>query len=453
MKNVMEWVKGHWLIIVLGVIAVAALPVALFFSLGVAKKLTEEVQTKAGEDYKNVTSTKVEYYVLTPTGEKVLVKSMDVNSPTTKQYAKWNEEISTQAQKQATEGEAFNKSDHGLLVEGLFPAPSELVRDSKVAEFIDVYKNRFHQALLSKIGAGMPPDPVAIAQQMAQHVEDARTLIRNERGSAEFSPDESAKLQRELFAIRVENAKRRASEISVYGDVNVFSGVAAIDANARPTLAMAWDLQERAWLHSDVIKAVGKANNSENGTVVGGVPSSIVKRIVRVAPSRSVYETGSAVPFEQGVDKVPQDFTKSLTGRFSGPGSQNKWYDVRDVDLEIIVSSQRLPAFIDSLGATNFISVLDLDIQSLDVFEELKAGFYYGDENVVRATLKLESIYLRSWRSASMPQDVQAALGMSEGVPGDPSAAPAPPPRRAAPVPAEGGGRRPRGGDIPDEGT
>lgn len=453
MKNVMEWVKGHWLIIVLGVIAVAALPVALFFSLGVAKKLTDDVQAKAGDDYKNVTSTKVEYYVLTPTGEKVLVKSMDVNSPTTKQYAKWNEEISTHAQKQATEGEVFNKADHGLLVEGLFPAPSELVRDSKVAEFIDVYKNRFHQALLAKIGAGMPPDPVVTAQQMAQHVEDARTLIRNERGSAEFSPDESAKLQLELFAIRVENAKRRAGEISVYADVNVFSGVAAIDANARPTLAMAWDLQERAWLHSDVIKAVGMANKSENGPTAGGVPASIVKRIVRVAPNRSVYETGTAAPFDPGADKVPQDFSKSLTGRFSGPGSQNKWYDVREVDLEIIVSSQRLPAFIDSLGATNFISVLDLDIQAVDVFEEMKAGFFYGDENVVRATLKLESIYLRSWRTASMPKDVQAALGMSDGVAADPAAAPAPAPARRPAPPAEGGGRRPRGDDVPDEGN
>ena len=57
-------------------------------------------------------------------------------------------------------------------------------------------------------------------------------------------------------------------------------------------------------------------------------------------------------------------------------------------------------AFIDALTATNFIAVLDLDLDKADTFADLREGFYYGDEHVVRATLKLEFVLLRAWRAS-----------------------------------------------------
>ena len=179
-----------------------------------------------------------------------------------------------------------------------------------------------------------------------------------------------------------------------------------------------------------------------------------------------MYSTGeqnpSPSPFEAGEDKPPLDFGASITGRVSGPGRRNRWYDVRTVAIEIVASSARMPQFINALSATNFVAVLDLDLAKVEPLADLREGFDYGDEYVVKASILIETVWLRDWRKQPMPAPVQAALGMLEGVDAGASAAsapaaaaPAPPPRNRPPAggkppAAPGGGRGPRGGDRGD---
>lgn len=439
MKNVLDWAKKHWLIIVLSLVALAAAPTALFFSMDMAQKLKDEVQQKTDEKIKGVTATKVEYKVVLADGTIALQKSTDVNKPHTEAYARLNKEQADLAAALAKQGEEFNKADHGLLLDGLFPTPSELEKESKTKEFLDLYTQKFHQDLLNRYGAGKPPPANDMYLAISQHVQNERARIKAERGSDDLSDDEKQKLARELFAIRLQAVQRRAKEISFYADLSVFSGVTAIDVNSRPTPAQLWDLQERAWIHADVVRAIARVNGSETGPSSGGVPASVVKRVVRIVPDRAAYESGLDATYDPGADKPAPNFSASLTGRVSGPGTQNKWYDVRPVDLEVIVSSQRLPQFIDALAETNFFTILDLDLQTVDVFDELKGGQYYGEENVVRALIRVESVFLRSWRAGSMPEAVKRALGMVEGVTGqsDPNAG-----GGAAPAPSRRGGRR-----------
>jgi hypothetical protein len=450
-KNVLDWLKKRWLILVLSIVAVAALPTALYFSTAMTKKLVDEVQKKTDEDYKALTAFNNDYRLVAISGEPILQQKIPVNSASTRLYRELASKIDSEAKKLVEQGETFNKADHKLLIDGLFPAPSDLERDSKLVEFLDVYANKFHQAILARIGAGTPPKAIDTAQAIALHDQEFRNRVQNERGGDQLSDEERTRLTAELLSIRIDRARQAARAISVYADPSVFAGVAQTDLNARPSLAQAWDMQERAWLHSDVVRAVAKVNKSEQSVPEGGVATSVVKRIVRVAPDKSGYDLDPQA-YDPGVDKPPLNFNRSLTGRVSGPGSQNKWFDAREVEVDVIVASKRLPAFIDALAETNFISVVDLDITAVDVFEEIKQGYYYGDENVVRATLRLEAIFLRSWRVGSMPDPVKKALAMVEGVTGPGGdAAPVAPRGPRNPTPPPSGGRR-RGEPPPGEG-
>mgnify|MGYP001159203339 CR=1 FL=1 len=462
MKNVMDWLKGHWAILVLSLVAIAALPVSLYFSLQMSAKLKEEVQKRADETHRAITENKVTYRIVTPSGQSALEKSTIVNKVYTEAYAKEYEAEAAKAKALAERGEAFNKSDHEVLVANLFPAPQGGQDRTLLAEFSDTYARRYHQSLLDMLGAGKPPTAVEVFGVLDQYVKNEQARIKAERGTEEFSPEESARLQRELFSLRLRQLQRRAEELTTYADATVFAGVKPEEPVQFPqdlpqAMAMAWDMQERAWVHSDVVKAVALANGVEmspgkRGTCPGGIPGAVVKRIVRVSPDRVNYESGQASAFDPGADKPVQNFQTTITGRVSGPGSQNKWYDVRPVEIEIIASSQRLPMFIDALAQTNFISVLDLDLQAVDVFEDLKSGFYYGDEHVVRATIKVESILLRSWRTPSMPDSVKKALGLMDTGEGAEAPAAPPPPRRqpnAGGNAGGGGGPRRRGDEIP----
>jgi len=100
------------------------------------------------------------------------------------------------------------------------------------------------------------------------------------------------------------------------------------------------------------------------------------------------------------------------------------------------------------LAQTNFISVLDVDIQSVDSNDELRKGFFYGDEAVVRASIKLETVWLRDWTMKIMPLEVRVALGVPEPAGSTPPADPNAPAVPAAPAPAGGtpGNRAPSAG-------
>ncbi|MBX3386331.1 MAG: hypothetical protein KF768_07160 [Phycisphaeraceae bacterium] len=429
MKNATAWLKSNWLIVVLCLVAIAALPAAIVVSMGMSTKLREEVQKKLNEDYNAVNSNKVAYYVPLLTGERKLERNTEVNPLLNDLYAKAYEAFNAKGIEAARVGEAFNKGNHELLVDGFFPAPDRLVEATKRTEFLRRYSRTFHEGLLQRMRAGMPPSAIELSEVMRQHLASHLERLTNERGSSEMNDDESIKLQNEMFAIRLGRYRSRAAEISIYADLSSFDGVAAVDPTAPLSMLQAWDLQERAWLHSDVVKAIEHVNGG--GSAGGGVQASIVKRLLRVAPDRAVFEGGGVAQFDPGTDRAPVNYSRSLTGRVSGPGSQNRWYDLRVVTLEFIASSRRLPEFIDALASTNFITVLELDLAAVDVFDDLRHGFYYGDEHIVRVTMRLESVMLRSWRTASMPQDVKKALGIAEGESGGQDGyTPPPPPRR-----------------------
>ena len=65
------------------------------------------------------------------------------------------------------------------------------------------------------------------------------------------------------------------------------------------------------------------------------------------------------------------------------------------------------------------MTVTDVDLQEVDIWEELRQGYYYGTEHVVRATISVETVWLRSWVTPIMPDPVKQTLGIQVSNPGE----------------------------------
>lgn len=488
MKNLLPWLKSNWLIVVLGVVAVAALPALWFVSSGMNRKLIEKFQSTVEADYRDVSGANVQYGLVSPTGERMLEESKPVNKTRTAAYKTISDELLAQTGKVSRAAVEHNggtyrpdpvpapagteppadpnapaaaatpaadegpKGRHQPLIEGLFPAPSDLQRLSKPTEFVRKLLREERPQLLTLIKAGMPPTADQVAETLNGRAAAEKERVRTEQGRTELDAAEQESLAKELRAMRLGLYQRRADEIQVYADEKVFDEipVEAIDKTA--SLSQVWDWQEKSWIHGDLFSAIKAVNGDARG-----VTESVIKRIHRIAVDDAVFSSKTidtnppSSPFEAGQDRAPSSFARSITGRFSGPGSNNKWYDVRNVTLEVVVDARRLPAFFDALSSVNFMTVVDVDLVRLDPVADLREGFFYGEAPVARATLTIETVFFRGWREPWMPIDVKRALGMDQNAPAaEPAAAPVRrgPARPAPPPPpAEGGGGRRRGAD------
>lgn len=454
MKNLVPWLKAHWIIPVLTLVAIAALPTAWYFADQMRTSFATEYQNTIKKDYDSVAdnAAKVNFHIpsLDGTG-KVLETSQPVNEALIKRYGEIWADVSSKVGTVSATGLKFNQGDHKVLIDGLFPPPPDRFAAERLGrEFIDVYI-RFHKYILQQARAGGPARAEEIAQQLTDHRTAAESKILAELGR---QPDarEQAKIAEELSGMRIAFIRRNAAQIGVYAEPSVFTDVPASIPDVAPSPSQAWDMQEKSWINQDICAAIALANGK-----TGGVSESVVKRLSKVSIRPPAWDVAQPVPaanaFDPGEDRVPLNFSASITGRVSGPGSKNRWYDVRPATIDVVISSARLPQFLNALAATNFMTITDLDITKVDVFNDLREGYDYGDEHVVKATIQIETVWLREWRKAAMPPSVQKALGMDDKVDGGAGAAVNTPPPPPKPRPSAAPGGRPPGGAGPGAGA
>ncbi len=313
--------------------------------------------------------------------------------------------------------------------------------------------NRY-QTLLDRVKAGTPPDVAAVAQMLQVQSEKEQERIAG--GKRQLTPEETQRLRESLSEYRLGLYQQRARTFSVYASMaglpvasEGWRGVPTeAIIKAKPSLVndseffvWQWDY----WVLSDVFSAVALVNRDKEGRPTD-VERSVVKRISRLsleqpkgyvpadAPANDAPVDPNAAP-TAGTPPAsipPLDPSVSITGRTSSPS--NGSYDVRIVDLEVVVSSARLPEFLSAISRANFMTVIGLRLDDVNVYQDLAQGYSYGPEHVVRATLKIETIWLRSWLAPMMPPVVKKGFGVatdpaaaSGGTPA-PDAPPPPPP-------------------------
>lgn len=427
MQGMLTWIKSNLVIVACCLVMVVTLPAALYFSSSWNKKIRTGQQEAASADLSKLQSaSKVTYTI--PAGFPDLGAVEQTSAPNkeaTALFRQIKEQQEAKINEVASRGLAFNKRDHGPLIEGLFPDPPADTAQLLTIDFAkrivgDEDTPPLYQELLDSLGAGDSPAPRELADVLEgiRHSEIER--VEAERGVGALTLEEEKAINEKLVDQRIGEYKKRAREVLFYANMDIFPvmGIGSFPRalpDEAPSVVKCFEWQFNYWIYSDVLAAIALANEEAGGTG-GGVPRSVVKRVVSISVDRLPIWGESALAVQKpirssGNTLVPTDPLFSFTGRVSS--KENQDYDVRKVKLSVVVSTQRLPRLIDAFARTNYMTVIDLDLSEVDVWGDLEQGYYYGDEPVMLADITLETLWLREWTVPLMPKDVWGNLGIS----------------------------------------
>lgn len=463
MKKIWVWIKDHWVPVVCCALIVIALPVAFFFSHRWAGSVRDRQEKAAGDLLTKLTSaSKVTYAVpsVVP-GVPALEQSAEPNEQRTAFFKAQKDAIVGAASGVIGAAEKFNRRSHGVIMEGIFPDPpkGEDV-DSLTLEFAErivgrvsptgaVVRPSVYQKLFDQINAGPSADPVRLATMLEdRRLREIEGLKGPETGRT-LTKEEDAQVAKALVDARLGEYQRRAREISVYAsmdslpstsDAREGSWVPREMPKSPPKVWECFAWQFDYWVIDDLLAAVGRANTGPDGRLTD-VERSVVKRVEKIRLDDAGFyekegvsrprrggdeEEATATVTASEIDEVKPDYKESITGRTAAPvNKSNGVYDIRRAEMTVVVSSARLPQLLSAISSTNFMTVLDCDLTEVNVWGDLAQGYYYGNEHVTRATLSIETVWLRSLTKPLMPIEVRQQLNIADETKSEGETAPA----------------------------
>ena len=439
------WLKSNWLIVVFAVL-ILVIPAAAFVVSGTWNtRITTERAEQAAADLRRVQGASVTYR-LPPAapGEQPISRSGPPNRVLTEWFRERRAEIEAGTAAVVERAAEFNRRGHGVLVDGLFPAPASRSEEQRLGyEFVARLLGRpdrpgAYDALMGELGAVGPVDGEQLAALLTASREREIQRLEAERGPGGLSAEEESRLQQVLIDQRKGVHSDRARSAGVYADRSAFLSPTPSDGGAfatlpsdRPTLpptaAEAFGWQWNLWVLEDIVAAVAAANEGPDG-FARPIASAPIKRVESIAiaplPEQTEEDTGGrgrgrGSPTTSGPNPIsregraPTDDSVSITGRLSHPS--NTAYDIRRVRLRVVAAGDGLDALFAALSRVNFMTVLSVRIEDVSVWDDLSAGYYYGPEPVVRAEIEIETVWLRSWVEPLMPGDIASAFGVQRG--------------------------------------
>ena len=443
MKPVLAWVKSNLIIVIALALAIIAIPLGLFFSGRMSAKLREEVQKDVSGAMSQLNGLAVDYTIpAARPGEEAWTLRAAPNPERNRAVEAVLKALTQESEWARETVIRTNQGDKRLLISGsdpenvLFPAPAnESSRVRLLTEMADKWVEA-HATLLTEARAGMPPDP----QQLFDQLDADRLRYENQKVSGRVSQEldaaEKEEIAQQLAQKRLAAYRDRAQRLTFYADPSVFKGVEPWTTDRGvPRLEQAWEWQWVYWFHRDIIAALAKAN-SEPGKPWIPVTNAPVKRVLEIAVA-PFGATGSSSDIaggrgrggmdESGEESAPgspdpnapieANFSVSPTGRVAWPEVPNGLYDIRYATVTIIADGNRIPRILSAFASTNLMSVSDIDIRAFDRPEDRAEGFFYGGDPLVIATLRIESVWIRSWMKPWMPAQIRTELGIPEDQP------------------------------------
>ena len=425
-KAILGFFKKRWLMLVCVVVMIAAVPAGLIVSSGMSAAIVGDVSKKVKADLDAIgpggSSAKVAYTVppRTPADAPVEVRYAP-NEKMIEAFKARREADLSQLTQVAAKAREFNSTSVFLngdqivrrprtpLVDGLFPQPKT---DDKIrrSEFQRLYLGKAHADLFPRFRCGPPANNITVREEIDDLLNQQRQKAK-ELGTA-LTPDDLKRMQEEASNVRIGKYQRRAAELSFYLTPDVFALPA--ETPEPPSLNRCWDMQTQYWVREDILAAAAIANIRGRDA---GVPASIVKRIEAIIiPDMKIGEgvvhgAGDRGGAPEGAAAAAAPGTpdpRSITGRFGSTAA----YEQRTLRVTAIVATREIPAFIDALAATNFMSVVGFEMERLDPADELKHGYYYGPEHVSRIVVAVESNWLYEWMGRLLPPLVRQAAGL-----------------------------------------
>ena len=442
MTKVLEWVRGNWVIVACGVVILLTLLLAPLFS----GSLEEGVRQTAEERARKVSE--IAGFERSPVqldvpGQASRSGTGVVNAALLETYREVTTALREDADAVRSLAVEHNRKQRGVVSPEAFPKPPASQRET--IQF-DVHQRivRAYDALLASVRAGEPPAADAVASELQRRESQFITNTLRKRSRADLDARETADLAAELAKARLVRYGERASELSFYASAESLDMPPA-PQQSRISTAEMFDWQWRLWIAEDLLGAIAMANAD-----AASVVESPVKRVVSltvldelpgttrssgdasgfggggiagrrglggeggegggVAASGTGDDTLGPVNIDASVE-APLDFSRTFTGRKS-----NAVYDVRNVELVLVVATEQLPTLFDALAKRNFMTVLDLELRPADAFDAARLGYIYGTSPVSEATLLIETVWLREWTVPFMPSDARQALGIGGGM-------------------------------------
>lgn len=475
-KTILAWVKSNLLIVIFSLLILVILPVSFFVSSSWLKSILTKQEKIGADEYNKIKGAQTITYTV-PKYDANAGDSGYTGTPHAKvvqHYKRAREEFASKVEMLAKEGEDFNKGvgskasevgrgEHTPLVAGLFPkvaateqqkANPGMLKDAEQAKI-----NQMEDALLGKRGlvnpyeqmlrsvnAGGVADPATLTQTIRDTLERRKQEITSNNRA--LTQEEADGLRQQLVDRRLGAYQGRAGELGVYATLEVFpqDGQATEHQNPggmgsefggpswntivagsippkrlrRDHLFMyQWDI----WVLNDIFAAVRLANTGPDGKLLP-IDKAVVKRIESikimtpegmkpldaVPGQEEIVPDGGTPPADPGANGA-LDKNASITGRVRS--GSNPFFELRRVELRVVASSERINELQSAVAATNFMSITDLDMEMVDVWADLSQGYFYGNEHVLRATLQIETIWLKSWLLKYMPDEVKSALGIA----------------------------------------
>lgn len=439
MKPILAWIKGNLLVVIFTALVVIVLPIGYVFSA----KWNESIKTKRTEEVKadlDKLAVKVSYAIPTLDPSEPAVTQNDVPNAVRTAFFKENKEaVLKQADGVVARAVAFNERDHKPLVDGLFPDAKGEAMQLKPFELADDLIGKegqasVYQELLDRVRAGSPRPADKLAPILDDVATREKEAILGQNSSRQLTQEETKRIIDKVVSRRLGEYQARAREISMYAGLDAFAvdssrGMSLLRVKPKmvPSLEECFGWQADLWMFSDLFEALAAANTDSSGKPLN-VDQGVVKRVVRVLLKDSPYakvERTTSLPEGESSGtaaaspnaEIKPDFARSITGRWSGEG--NGMYDLRHAQIELIVDSALLPRLFDAFAQTNFMTITDIDLADVDAWGELERGYFYGDAPVVKATIEVESVWLRSWIQPFMPKAIRDRLGIPEDKPAE----------------------------------
>lgn len=456
MKPAIDWVKANVLVVVLGVVALAAIVAGWFFAGSLNASVREEASKRAGKMTELASLEKSSVKLDIP-GREPLSKTVVINQQILDEYREASEKLRSDATQIRELALSRNRRDHKVVADRVFPAPPATERETTPLRVFKALMKAY-DGLFAEVNAGSPPANDMVGESLMRR--EVQYVQSNLKKASRDNLDEREKqeLRDELSKSRLAIYGEQAQKLTFYANLGALDLPASPEGKAQPTLAELFDWQWRLWITRDILHAIVDASAAANGGTPGSVLNSPVKRLVWLKidppafPLRAASSTsgpgaggfggmsaggaagdgstppadGAAPPAasptgELGTPQIDmateaaRDYSKGITGRQS-----NGVYDVRRVDVNIIAATSQLPLFFDALAKRNFMTVTNVEIRPENAFAAASQGFIFGREPVSNVTLTIETVWLREWTAPLMPAEVRTALGIQAA----PAAAP-----------------------------
>jgi len=450
-KSVLGWLKKNLLIVVSVVVIIAFLPAGFVFSSGWNKSIKKTASDEFGKQRSSLQRAGSVTYALPAVfaGEDQLSESRVPNRAVTDFYAEQKRQRIEQVGQVVERGTEFNQRDHGVLVEGLLPeARNERARRQlglEMAELIagtvepdgTVVRPSVYRALLRRFNAGGPTLPSELGATLGEFKEREEQRYTSQSTDGNLTEEQNRALQQDLVARRLGEYAGRANALAFYATLESLRDPGQSDWTGVPeprqtnvtdyepvteSIAYAW--QWDYWIISDLLEAFSLAN-TDPATGAATVSTGVIKRVERIniesfeasevaAPSEDdQFGGGGRNSNRFGASDDPAAVApkfETFTGRIGGKADSP--FDVRMVEVTAVVSTKKLPRLIDGLGRVNNMTVVGLSLDPINVWADLEQGYFYGSDHVMRATMLIETVWLRAWTEELMPGPVRAKVGL-----------------------------------------